>query len=188
MRKIFIVLVLPGFLLACNNSKETAKEDATVKSAADSTGQKGTPPAEFADSKYMDWGKKHQMEFQNGDIDAWVGQFADNVVYLWSAGDSLAGKEAVTKYWKDRRANVIQDIKFTDDIWLPIKVNKSQTANDIPGVWLLSWYQVHSTYKTGKSLVFGVHNVMHFNDKDQVDRVVQYMDRAPINAATMKAK
>jgi ketosteroid isomerase-like protein len=188
MRKIFIVLVLPGFLLACNNSKETAKEDATVKSATDSTGQKETPPAEFADSKYMDWGKKHQMEFQNGDIDAWVSQFADNVVYLWSAGDSLTGKEAVTKYWKERRGNVIKDIKFTDDIWLPIKVNKSQTANDIPGVWLLSWYQVHATYNTGKSLEFGVHNVMHFNDKDQVDRVVQYIDRAPINAATMKAK
>jgi hypothetical protein len=72
---------------------------------------------------------------------------------------------------------------MSNDIWLPVKVTHPQKGPDMPGVWLLSWYQVNVTYKNGKSLQFWVHNDMHYNDQDQVDRSIQYIDRAPINAA-----
>ena len=78
---------------------------------------------------------------------------------------------------------MIETIKFTNDIWLPIKVNQSQKGPDLPGNWLLSWYQVDVTYKTKKSLTYWVHTDIHYNERDQVDRFIQYIDRAPINAA-----
>ena len=179
MRKIVIAFFVTGILLSCKDKKEEPlKDEPMVKTATTDN-----PPSEFADAKYMDWGKKSQQQFESGDIDAWASQFADNAVYQWSNGDSLAGKQAIVDYWKDRRKNVIQNIKFTNDIWLPIKVNKPQRGPDMQGNWLLSWYQVNATYKSGKSLSFWVHSDLHYNDKDEVDRVIQYIDMAPIKAA-----
>jgi hypothetical protein len=31
-----------------------------------------------------------------------------------------------------------------------------------------------------------IHTDMHFNDADKIDRVIQYLDRVPINAALAK--
>jgi hypothetical protein len=36
------------------------------------------------------------------------GEFADNAVYYWNSGDSLVGKPAIDKYWRNRRANVLK--------------------------------------------------------------------------------
>ncbi len=164
MRKKFLSVFSAILLLAC-------------------TAQAQTAPAEFADAKYMDMGKQMMKNFETGNIDEYGQMFADNAVYLWSAGDSLAGKQAIIDYWKDRRKNVIETIQFSNDIWLPIKINQPQQGPDMPGIWLLSWHQVNATYKNGKSLQFWVHTDYHFNSNNKVDRVVQYMDRAPINAA-----
>jgi hypothetical protein len=180
MRKIFILASAGFILLACNNSKTEADSKMSSETADSSSAKQ---QAEFADAKYVEMGKTTLSAFEKGDIDAWLNGFADNAVYAWSAGDSLAGKNAIADYWKNRRANVIDSIKFTNDIWLPIKVNTPQKGPDMPGVWLLSWYQVNVKYKNGKKLSFWVHNDFHYNDNDKVDRAVQYIDRAPINAA-----
>jgi len=79
-----------------------------------------------------------QAQFESGDMDGWMINFADTAIYNWSAGDSLVGKKAIMDYWKNRRTNVIDSIKFTNDIWLPLKVNTPQRGPDVPGVWLLS--------------------------------------------------
>jgi len=184
MRKILFFASAGFILLACNNSK-TESDNKMASGATDSSAVK--QQAEFADAKYTDLGKQQLAKFESGDIDGWVNSFADNAVYTWSAGDSLAGKKAITDYWKNRRANIIDSIKFSNDIWLPIKINTSQQSGyDLPGVWLLSWYQVNAKYKSGKSLQFWVHNDMHFDNNDKVDRAIQYIDRAPINAAVGK--
>jgi hypothetical protein len=52
-----------------------------------------------------------------------------------------------------------------------------------PGVWLLSWYQVDAKYKNGNKMTQWIHTTMHFNDASKIDRVIQYLDRAPINKA-----
>jgi hypothetical protein len=31
-----------------------------------------------------------------------------------------------------------------------------------------------------------IHTLMHFNNEDKIDRVLQFLDRAPINAAMKK--
>jgi hypothetical protein len=75
---------------------------------------------------------------------------------------------------------------FINDIWLPIKVNEPQ-RNEQSGVWLLSWYVLKAKYKTGKSMTQEIHTDMHFDANDKIDRVIQFLDRAPINAATKKS-
>ena len=181
MKKVFYCLFLSGALFACNNSK-TEADKPMVKDASDTK----PAPAEFADAKYSDMGKQMMQKFESGDIDSWANMFADNAVYAWSAGDSVVGKKAITDYWKNRRMNVIDSIHFSNDIWLPIKVNQPQKGPDMPGTWLLSWYQVAAKYKSGKSLGFWVHTDYHFDANDKIDRAVQYIDMAPIKAAVGK--
>jgi hypothetical protein len=184
MKKILTIVSGCVILLACNNEQKTDADTKMASETSDSSAKK--QQAEFADAKYVDQGKSSLSKFENGDVEGWLSDFADNAVYAWSSGDSIVGKKAIIDYWKDRRMNVIDSIKFTNDIWLPIKVNTAQKGPDLPGVWLLSWYQVDVKYKSAKKLSFWVHTDFHYNDNDKIDRAVQYIDRAPINAATAK--
>jgi hypothetical protein len=185
MKKLISMAAGCCILLACNNqpAEQSAKTDS---SAAAETKTETPKDVEFADAKYMDIGKAALAAMSKGDINGWLGSYADNAVYIWSAGDSLAGLPAITKYWTDRRTNVIDSITFTNDIWLAIKVNKSQRGPDLPGVWLMGWYQFNSKYKNGKRVGGWIHHDMHFNDAGKIDRSIQYIDRAPINAALGK--
>jgi hypothetical protein len=119
-------------------------------------------------------------------MDTWMSMFADNAKYFWNGGDSLIGKAAINDYWRKRRTEVIDSISFAYDIWLPVKVNESQQPMQTTGVWLLSWYQVSAKYKNGKTMSQWIHNDFHFDADKKVDQVVQYIDRAPINAALSK--
>lgn len=80
---------------------------------------------------------------------------------------------------------MIDSITFAQDIWLPVKVNQPQ-QNEAAGVWLLSWYAVNAKYKTGKRMMQWIHTVQHMDANDKIDRVIQYLDRAPISAAMAK--
>ena len=184
MKKVFFFVACCLTILACNNKPAdttTAKTDSVSTPAAE---PKTPPQSEFADPKYTEMGKQMAEQLSKGDVDAWANNFADNARYRWSSGDSLAGKAAILKYWKDRRTKVIDSLTFSSQVWLPIKVNRSQAEKaDIPGIWLLSWYQVNAKYKNGKKLVFFVHTDFHFDNADKVDVAIQYIDRAPINAA-----
>jgi len=170
-------------LFSCNNaSKEPSAKDSSTASATPAP----PPQSEFADARYTEMGKKMLAQFASGDITAWLDNFADNAVYSWSSGDSLAGKTAMNNYWKDRRGKVIDSIEFTNDIWLPLKVNRPQKGPDVPGIWLLGWYEVHVKYKNGAHLGFWVHHDCHYNSADKIDRYIQYIDMAPINKALGK--
>ncbi|GAA4742892.1 nuclear transport factor 2 family protein [Flavisolibacter ginsenosidimutans] len=184
MQKALLPLLSFVVLYSCKDNKTTTEPAATpmVKTAT-TTADNKPPQAEFADAKYTDMGKQMMMQMENGDVDKWVANFADNAVYSWSNGDSLAGKKAITDYWTNRRKNVIESLHFSNDIWLPIKVNTPQRGPDMPGVWLLNWYQVNVKYKNGKALQFWVHHDYHYNNDNKVDRTVMYIDRAPVNAA-----
>jgi len=181
MRKILLGMICLTAIASCKNEPE--KTETQVASAVTTT--KPPPPAEFADQRFVDLGKKSLELFEKGDIDGWMNSFADNAVYRWSSGDSLAGKEAITKYWKDRRMNVIDSLHFSKEIWLPMKVNEPQSI-ETKGTWLLNWYQVNVRYKNGKQLSFWVHTDMHYNTDSKIDELIQYIDRAPINAALGK--
>jgi hypothetical protein len=181
MKKVLLASCCLLMLAAC---KEEPEKTTQTVLAGEST---KNPPVAFADQRYVDMGKKAWQQFAAGDIDGWAGNFADNIKFRWSAGDSLSSKAEVIKYWKDRRANVIKSIEVSNDIWLPINVNEPQSIES-KGTWLLNWHQVKATYKNDETLTFWVHIDMHFNKEDKVDEIIQYIDRAPIQAAVAKKK
>ena len=185
MKKILTWAAGCCILLACNN-KPAEQAASTETAAATEAKPAETKDVEFADAKYAEMGKAGIAAMSKGDIAGWLGNYAENAVYVWSAGDSLAGLPAITKYWTERRTKVIDSITFTNDIWLPIKVNKPQRDAVAPGVWLMGWYQFKSKYKNGKSVGGWIHVDMHFNNEGKIDRTIQYIDRAPINAALGK--
>ena len=173
-------------LFACNNNKPAESTTPATDTATAAVEKKAPPPAEFADAKYIEMGKKNLAQLASGDIDGWMSAYADTAKFNWSAGDSLVGKAAITNYWKERRGKVIDSISFVNDIWIPIKINQPQKGPDRAGVWLLSWYQVHVKYKNGKKLVFWAHVDNHYDNADKIDITVQYIDKAPINKALGK--
>ncbi len=177
MKKVLFAFCCSAIMIACNKPQETTPAEQTPVEP---------PQAEFADPKYVDIGKQGIAALAAGDVDGWMASFADNARYYWNGGDSLVGKQAITDYWKDRRGNVIDKLEFNNDIWTPLKINKPQRGPDQVGVWLLCWYQVTSTYKNGGTMTQWVHTDLHFDANDKVDVVVQYIDRAPINAAASK--
>jgi hypothetical protein len=181
MKKNFFLAIALGLITACNSSSTNNEQQASTASS-----EPKQQAVEFADPKYTDMGKKAMAEMSAGDINSWISMFSDSARYYWNNGDSLIGKTAINAYWTKRRGEVIDSISFKNDIWLPVKVNQPQQAIQTPGVWLLSWYQVTSKYKNGKSMSQWIHTDYHFDANDKVDEVVQYLDRAPINAALAK--
>jgi hypothetical protein len=181
MKNAFLILFCCALLMSCNKPKEEAAEPAAdVK----------PPQAEIiADTKYAEMTKRALDNLSSGNIDAFVSDFSDSAVYYWSAGDSLAGKAAIIAYWKDRRANVIESLTSSNDIWLTVQVNEPQKGPDLKGIWVLGWWQTSVVYKNGQSLKpFWVHTDYHFNSSGKIDAVTQYIDRAPINAALAAKK
>jgi hypothetical protein len=178
MKKALFVFTISLLFIGCKNDSKTASSSTTN---ADSS--KKQPQSEFADAKYAEWGKKMIDQFSAGNMDAWLNNFADTAVYQWSSGDRLTGKKAISDYWMKRRTEVIDSIKMSNDIWLPLKVNTPQKGPDVPGIWLMGWYQVDVKYKNGKKLTFWTHIDNHYDASDKIDRSIQYIDMAPIKAA-----
>jgi hypothetical protein len=177
MKKLMLLALSLSLFVAC--STEIKHEKKAEAAPAEAKPQ----PAEFADAKYALIGKNMIAALSRGDMAGYLADYADNAVYQWNNGDSLAGKPAISEYWTKRRTEFLESITFSNEIWLPIKVNKPQSV-EAPGVWLLGWYQVNAKYKTtGKTMIQWMHIDFHFDANDKIDRVVQYLDRVPINAA-----
>jgi hypothetical protein len=184
MKKILFLAAGCYLLISCN-AKPADSSPANGDSTA-ATSEKQTPPAEFADAKYTDIGKKNLAFLASGDIDGWLAAYAENARFTYSSGDSLVGKAEISKYWKNRRGNVIDSLAFDNDIWIPLKVNQPQRGPDRAGTWLLCWYHTNVKYKNGKKLSFWVHIDHHFDSTDKIDQSIEYIDRAPINKALGK--
>ncbi|HJW29275.1 MAG TPA: hypothetical protein VJ508_08470, partial [Saprospiraceae bacterium] len=123
-----LLLLLMAFLacawISCSQPK-TSTDAATAETKKDSTAAP-MPQAEFADAKYTAIGKAAFAALAKKDVDTWSKMFADKAVYYWNSGDSLAGKPAIQAFWTDRMKNVVDSLWFSNEIYLPIKVNKPQ--------------------------------------------------------------
>ena len=179
MKKLWI-LALSCFLFASCTTQ--VQQDKKSETAAVMTKPQ---PAEFADQKFADIGKKMLADLSSGDIAGFISSYADNAVYQWNNGDSLAGKPAIKEFWTKRRTEIIKSLTFSNEIWLPVKVNQPQSV-EAPGVWALGWYKVDATYKTGKKMTQLMHIDLHFDANNKVDRVIQYLDNVPIKEALAK--
>jgi ketosteroid isomerase-like protein len=183
MKKLLGLFACTALLFSCNDQKTAETPEAKTESASTTPASKDY---EIGDSKYVDIAKAGLAKLESGDIDGWITAFADNAVYHWNNYDSLAGKTAITDYWKKRRTDIIDSMSFTKLIWLPVKVNTPLTEGQLTGNYALCWHVTYAKYKTGKSMKQRVHTVYHFDANDKIDRVSQYLDRLPIQAAMAK--
>ena len=182
MKKNVLFAACCMLLLSCNNEKkEEGKMDDGKKDAMSASDKK--PASELLDLSEADPIKKSFAAFAKGDIDGMTADYADNIRYTWSGGDSLIGKQAVKDYYAGR-VKLIKSISYSNDIVLPIQVNESQSPAAPVGKWVLYWTMADVTYNNGKNLKFWMHNANHFNDAGKVDFVGQYLDRHPIMEAT----
>ncbi len=179
MKKIFSGIFVAALLFSCNS-----EEKKTETTATDSKSETGKAPVELInDSNFIASNMAAFAAFENKDIEGYTANMDDNVMFRWSGGDSLAGKAAVKAYYSGRYA-LIDTIKFSDHISLPVMANASPVPAVPTGKWLLSWYRVDVKYKTGKSITFWAHNTQHFNEAGKIDVFTQYIDKHPINAAS----
>ena len=181
MKKIMSFFIIAAFLLACNNEKkDEAPAAADTKSAAT-----GKAPVELImDSNFVNSVKATMAAFQNKDIEGYTANMDDNIKFRWSGGDSLVGKQAVKDYYTGR-FNIIETIKLSNPIFLPVMANVSPNGGATSaGKWMLNWYMVDVKYKNNKELHFWVHNAQHYNDAGKIDESAQYIDRHPIMEAT----
>ncbi len=179
MKKIIPVIFAAVFLFACNNETKKSETAATeVKTEA------GKAPVELImDSNLVATAKAAFAGFENKDIDAYTANLADNIMFRWSGGDSLVGKQAVKDYYTGR-FNIIDNIKFSEYIFLPLMANVSPNGLVTTGKWMLSWYRVDVKYKNNNSITFYAHNAQHYNDAGKIDQFNQYIDRHPLMEAT----
>ena len=101
MKKTIAMASAIFMFIACSSPKTDDKATVTNDSAVAAPAK--PPPTEIGDPKYVDIGKSGNAALSSGNIDAWIGSFADNAVYIWNNGDSLAGKPAITAYWKKKK-------------------------------------------------------------------------------------
>ncbi len=185
MKKLFFIALAFVLFLGCKN--ETPGEPTAPATPGEAAAPDTDQQAEFADAKYTEIGKRHQAAMASGDMDAWMDAYADNAKYYWNSGDSLVGKAAIDKFWRDRRLNTIENVSYKNEIWIPIKVNKPQ-QKESTGVWLLSWKEVTVKYKGGSTMNQWMHFLYHFDENDKIDQVDHFADRVPIQAAMAKKK
>jgi len=188
MKKVLSLIILAAALHGCaSDSTDQKKKDEAAAVATTEAVKPATPPppAEIGDPKYIGMGKDALAALSARDFDGFTKGYADNVVYIWNNLDSLVGKANVIKYWKDRYATVLDSLSFSNQIWLPVKVNQPQSIEQ-PGTWLMSWYMVDAKYRSGKHMRQWIHTTMHYNADEKVDRVLQFRDTAPIMAAIKK--
>lgn len=178
MKKKLLAAFAVMLLLSCDNQ---APEITAEPVASDSTVIKA---AEIGDAKTIEIGKRFLSLFSKGDIDGWVNDLADSAVFVWNNGDSLKGRTVIADYWKERW-NGLASITFSNDIWLPLHVNQPQSV-EAPGDWLLGWYMFDEKFKNGKGVVEWAHDDMHLDENGKVDRMIHYVDMAPIKAAAGK--
>lgn len=169
--------------MSCNSPKPA--DNSSTVAPADAKGDATPAVVIIEDTKLIEDAKANLARFSAKDVDGFLAGYDDNVIWYFNNGDSIVGKAAVSKYWKDRFANTIDSISFQDDIWLAVDINKPAPTVR-PGKWVMSWYRVNARYKTGKTMTQDVHTVSHYNAEGKVDGLKQYLDRASIMEAMKK--
>ena len=182
MKRIIVLVLVAGSLWSCN---QQAPESVQPSEAA-VTQEAAPQPTEFADESYTDLCKQALTSMTIKDIDGLVSNIADDAIWVFNSGDSISGKQAIADYWTNRLTNAIDKLEISNEIWLSLKVNES-TQGVRTGNWVLGWADVTASYiATGKSMSQNIHMLYHFDDDGKFDRVIQYLDRASIIAASTK--
>ena len=138
MRKFLIGAIISLFLLSCNNAKKDEAEKTADATATEAAAPEKKAPIEVLDLSAADIIKQSFAAFTKADLDGMAANFADTILYQWSSGDTIRGKQAVIDYYKGRW-KVIDSASVSETIVLPVQVNETQSTYAPTGKWLLYW-------------------------------------------------
>ena len=187
MKRFALFMKMLLFSVFCSSMFVACKPEAKKEEVAVVPEKK--PAAELLDPSLSEPLRKSSDAFAMGDIEGFSADFADNILYNWSSGDSLRGKQAVKDYYTSRW-KLIDSLKFVSHIFLPLQANESPAKGVMTGKYIMQWTLANVKYKNGKKISFWFHAVNHYNEAGKIDFISQYIDRAPIMEATkgMKVK
>ena len=122
MKKFLFGVIVSTIFISCAEKAEEKPKDET---AAVTTETKKAA-TELLDISEGDGVRTATDALANKDANGLSASYDDNILYRWSGGDSITGKQAVFDYWNGR-FKLIDSLSFTDAIYLPIKVNEPQS-------------------------------------------------------------
>ena len=172
MKRTLIVLAAFGLFACTNAQKDEAKtEMKDVPTDVSGVKSKVLPDAE---NQLMRDGIK---AYADGNVDAFLATMSDSVkIYYPGPGDSLVGKDAIRKFFKNRQDSV-SSASMEAPVFLAVDA-QDPAQNVMPGKWLMAWYRWNIKYKNGKSVNFPIQVTQHVNDAGKVDFGVWYYDVA----------
>ena len=174
MKHILIGALFSLFLASCSDATTDKPKIAEAPDGMPTPA--GTPGAyEFADAEYSEFANKNLAALESKDVDGYMSTFADNAILKWNSGDSIAGKVAITAFFKQLIEVDLDSVRFSNPIYLPVKVNQGFAP---PGNYLLSWHDMATTFKGGIKSVQQIHLVTHYDATDKIDYMSQFIDQS----------
>ena len=182
MKKLIFCLALGTLFYSCSGPSSQDSSKTQTVATAQAAPEAPQPVSVVSDTKYVEMAQKGLSAMTAKSIDDFTTSFTDQSIYVFNAGDTLKGLETIKGYWNGRM-EVIEKISFSNEVWLPVDVNENNTQNVVPGVWLLAWFNVDATYTSGGTMSQNIHTLYHFTENDEIDIIIQYIDRVPIMQA-----
>ena len=172
---LFIGLIICTLLfLGC---AETTK-DVTVAE------EKEIPMLELASQDYADLAQETLDVMETFNLDAWTDYFSDDVIWYWPDGNSetrhtIKGKDELISFWKDWKETTGGEFTFTNNTFLPIKINKPSNYYKLVGTGVISYTDMKISIDD-KSTSVRQNIVFMFNDDKKINHVLLYYDRTGI--------
>jgi ketosteroid isomerase-like protein len=168
----FIICAM--LFISCN---ETKKEEFVAI-------EQETPMLEVASQEYADLAQKTLDLISEFDLETWKDYLADDVVWYWPDGDSetrhsIKGKEELIAWWKNWKETTDGQISFTNNTFLPIKVNTPSNYYMLVGTGVLTYTDLTISIQ-GKSTSVRQHMVFMFDENKKINHALLYYDRTGI--------
>ncbi len=181
MKTLFNLNILKTGLIFCTllvaSCGETKKEDSVMA-------EKEIPILEAASQEYADLTQKTLDLLTEFDLETWKEYLADDVVWYWPDGTSetrhtINGKEELITWWKNWKETTGAQISFTNNTFLPLKVNKPSNYYKLVGTGVLAYTDLTISIQD-KSTSVRQHMVFMFDENKKINHALLYYDRTGI--------
>lgn len=172
LKTAFIICAL--LITSCN---ETKKEVAVEI-------EQETPMLEVASQEYADLTQKTLDLLSEFDLETWKDYLADDIIWYWPDGNSetrhrINGKEELIAWWKNWKETTNGELSFTNNTFLPLKVNTPSNYYKLVGTGVLAYTDLTISIQD-KSTSVRQHMVFMFDEDKKINHALLYYDRTGI--------
>jgi len=180
MRTLNNIFLKTGFIFCAMlfiNCNENKKEDSVMA-------EQEIPMLEAASQEYADLAQKTLELLSEFDLETWKEYLADDVEWYWPDGNSetrhtIKGKEELITWWKNWKETTGGQMSFTNNTFLPIKVNKASNYYKLVGTGVLAYTDLTISLQD-KSTSVRQHIVFMFDENKKISHALLYYDRTGI--------